>query len=474
MLAPVTESGGGSQAAPPQEQPWPGVQPKHREANRLIGSKAKHVLLYGGSRSGKTLVLMRALLMRAIYCESRHAVLRYRFNHLKGSIIYDTLPKMMDICFPGLWPKCKLDKTDWFFRVPSRDGGWSEIWFGGLDDKERTEKILGAEYSTIYFNECSQIPWTSRNMAITRLAQNSGLRLKAFYDANPPSEVHWLARLFMQKVDPDTRIQIRDKDDYASMRINPIDNLPNLPAEYIRTLESLPERMRRRFLLGEFGSAAENALWSYELLDKCRQLDGAPPEFQRIVVAVDPSGCRGEEDTRSDEVGIVVVALASDGRAYLLEDLSGRFAPHQWGRIACEAYHRHGADVIVGETNFGGAMVAEVIRGAQPQSEARIPFREVTASRGKVVRAEPIANLYEQGKVIHLGFFKELEDQLCDFTTAGFNGTRSPDRADALVWGVTALFPALTKRDLNPAFGGFANGRSPQVLGAYSRVKRKV
>ena len=212
--------------------------------------------------------------------------------------------------------------------------------------------------------------------------------------------------------------------------------------------------MRRRFLKGLFGTMAEGALWTLESLDMGRVLDGSYPELQRIVIGVDPSGCSGPEDERSDEVGIVVVGLGVDGRAYVLEDLSGRFGPggeQGWGKIVGSAFDRHGADCVVAETNFGGEMVHEVIRAARP----RTPFKKVTASRGKVVRAEPISVLYGTeeavGKVSHVGIFPKLEDQLCGFTTSGYVGDRSPDRADALIWALAELFPVLAKPEKKKA-----------------------
>lgn len=410
-------------------------------ALELLGSPARHIMLYGGARSGKTFLLVRALIVRALKHTSRHAVLRYRFNHVKASIIFDTLPKVMQLCWPDLIPHCNLDKSNWFYRLPNG----SEIWFGGLDDKDRTEKILGQEYATLYLNECSQIPWSSRNMAITRLAQKTPLALKAYYDCNPPSEMHWTCRAFVYKLDPETRVPLRDKDSYAAMLLNPLGNSANLPSEYLQELQSLPERMRRRFWLGKFGDSTENALWTYELLDRCRKMDGDLPDMQRVLISVDPSGCSGEEDKRSDEVGIVVVGLGTDQRAYVLEDLSGRMGPTEWGRVVSDAFDRHEADAVVAETNFGGAMVGEVIRASRPGSSRRIPFREVHASRGKVVRAEPIAAIYEAGKVSHVGYFSEMEDQLCAMSTAGYAGGRSPDRADALVWGLSELFPGMTR-----------------------------
>ncbi len=149
---------------------------KQKAQVELASTDATHIMAYGGSRSGKTFGFVRAVLLRGLAHKSRHAILRYRFNHIKASIILDTLPKVMELCFPGVAANCKLDKTDWYYTLPNG----SEIWFGGLDDKERTEKILGQEYSTLYLNECSQIPYASRNMAMTRLAQaQSLLRLQS-------------------------------------------------------------------------------------------------------------------------------------------------------------------------------------------------------------------------------------------------------------------------------------------------------
>lgn len=413
----------------------------------LCGSDATHIMAYGGSRSGKTFGFVRATIIRALAHKSRHAILRYRFNHIKASIILDTLPKVMELCFPGVMDRSKLDKTDWYLTLPNE----SEIWFGGLDDKERTEKILGQEYSTLYLNECSQIPWASRNMAMTRLAQNTPLRLKAYYDCNPPGMAHWTYQLFVNKRDPDRKTPVPNPDNFTSILMNPKDNEENLSASYIEELQNMSEAMRRRFLLGQFGDTSESALWSLELLDQQRILDGKIPDMVRIVVAVDPSGVSGDEDLRSDEIGIVVCGLGKDGRGYVLEDISGRMAPAMWGKAIVSAFDRHEADAVVAETNFGGAMVAEIVRSAASDRarviQTPVPFREVKASRGKIARAEPISALFEQQKISLVGRFPDLESQLEAMTTAGYIGTKSPDRADAMIWGLASLFPAMTKRD---------------------------
>ena len=406
----------------------------------MMISDAIHCALGGGARSGKTFIILRQMIVRALRSPgSRHAIFRFRFNALKQSVVLDTLPKVMALCFPGV--QVNLNKTDWFLTVP----GGSEIWFGGLDDKERTEKILGMEFATIYFNECSQIPYASVILALTRLAQKtSHLKLKVFYDFNPPSKMHWTYLLFVEKKNPMDKVVVTHPLKYGLYMINPMDNQVNLDPDYIEFLKSLPEASRKRFLYGQFADDSEGALWTVELLAQNRVLRqaGTLPDFLRICVNVDPSGCMGPEDTRSDKIGITVTALGTNGHGYLLEDLSGHYRPETWGKIACDAYDRHSADMIVGEVNYGGDMVRAVI---QAENE-NVPFTCVTATRGKVIRAQPIASLYEQNRIHHIGHFTELEDQLCSMLMSGYVGITSPDAADSAIWGFTHLFPQMTKK----------------------------
>jgi Phage terminase large subunit/Terminase RNaseH-like domain len=405
-------------------------------------------MLFGGSRSGKTFLICRAIVIRALKAPgSRHAAFRFRLNHAKASLVADTFPKVFRLCFPGL--EVTLDKQDLVFRIPSVR---SEIWIGGLDDKERTEKVLGQEFATIFLNECSQIPWASRQMAVTRLAQRvqtvwdgkpgEDLRLRMFYDCNPPDKVHWTYRFFRLKVDPETKEPLRDPGSVASMQINPRDNKQNLPAEYLSTLEGLSARMRRRFLEGEFRDARPDALFTEEVFDTWRQLELSDlPDMQRIVVSVDPSGSGDIDNSEHDAIGIVVAGLGTDGNAYCLEDLTVKAGPNTWGRVVASAYDRWGADLVVAEVNFGGAMVKQVIDTARP----RTPFKAVTASRGKAVRAEPLSSLAEQGRIRQAGQFPMLEEELCGFTTAGYTGSSSPNRADAWVWAFSELFPSIAR-----------------------------
>lgn len=409
-------------------------------------------MLRGGSRSGKTFILVRALIQRAINAPgSRHVIFRFRFNHAKTSVWSDTLPKVLKLCFPAL--RVRFDKTDFYIELPNE----SQIWIAGLDDKERVEKILGQEYATLYFNESSQIPWGSVETAMSRLAQRVELAseiaaatgrqylpLKAYFDCNPPSKLHWSYSLFRAKLKPCTKEALPNPADYAEMKVNPADNADNLPAEYFDVLASMSAAKRLRFEAGEWASEVNGALWSLEDrtapdgkpmpgIDSQRVTKDQAPQMRRIVVAVDPSGTRG--DGGGDDIGIVVAGLGIDGRGYVLADETCQLSPEGWGRRAVDLYHRWGADRIVAERNFGGDMVRFTVATA----DKRAAFKEVVASRGKAVRAEPVSALYEQGRVSHVGTFADLEDQLCNFTSSGFIGEGSPDRADALVWALTEL-----------------------------------
>lgn len=418
--------------------------PKQEAARAVLGGDATHCMLEGGSRSGKTFLHIRNVVMRALKApDSRHLVARFRFNALISSVVLDTFPKVMKLCFPAV--KYDLSKTHWYVKLPNG----SEIWFAGLDDKERTEKILGMEFVTIYLVECSQISWEAREMVLTRLAQLAmqvidgnptvPMRLRAYYDCNPPSKGHWTFRVFHQKVDPLTREPLRDPENFAVFKMNPGDNAENLSGEYLKTLEGLSGRMRRRFLDGNYGEETPGALFDEADMDAWRVLDGELPTLVRVVVAIDPSGSGDEDNADNDEIGIVVAALGSDGNAYVLEDVTVKAGPATWANIAVTAYDRHQADCVVGEVNFGGEMVRFTVQTIRP----RIPFKKVTASRGKAVRAEPFSALYEQGKVRHVGIFAKLEDELCAMSVTGYTGSGSPNRADALIWALTELFPGL-------------------------------
>ena len=195
-------------------------------------------------------------------------------------------------------------------------------------------------------------------------------------------------------------------------------------------------RLGRQELNAELLDDVEGALWSGELIEAARVRKA--PDMTRIVVAIDPATTSGED---SDETGIVVAGRGVDGHAYVLRDLSCRLSSNGWGNRAINAYREFRADRIVAEVNNGGDLVENVIRVI----DRSVSYWAVHASRGKVVRAEPISALYEQKRVHHVGLFAELETQMCSFVPDNFDG--SPDRADALVWALTEL---MVKREAVP------------------------
>lgn len=210
-----------------------------------------------------------------------------------------------------------------------------------------------------------------------------------------------------------------------------LDNAANLAPQFLTEVTRLYEgtRLGAQELDGRLIAEAPGALWTWDMIEGLR---AAPPAaLARVVVAVDPPASHGPE---ADACGIVAAGIAGDGAVYVLEDASAEgLRPHQWAGRAAAAYERHGADRVVGEVNNGGDMVEAVLRQSAPD----LAYRAVRASRAKIARAEPVAALYERGRVFHAGVFAALEEEMTGYTGAA--GEASPDRLDALVWAVTEL-----------------------------------
>jgi len=208
------------------------------------------------------------------------------------------------------------------------------------------------------------------------------------------------------------------------------DNIANLAPSFLDRMTRRYEgtRLGRQELHAELLEDVPGALWQRQHIETYR----VPriPELSRVLVGIDPAMSSGEN---ANETGIIIAGKGQDGHAYVLEDLSCRLSPDGWARRAISGYHRHRADRIVAEVNNGGDLVERVIRTV----DRSVPYRPVRASRGKAIRAEPVAALYEQGRVHHVGLFADLEDQMCAFTPDQYGG--SPDRVDALVWCLTEL-----------------------------------
>lgn len=215
-----------------------------------------------------------------------------------------------------------------------------------------------------------------------------------------------------------------------------LDNSANLAPTFIRQIMRKYEgtRLGRQEIMAEILDDIPGALWTRAVLDDCRVKKDKVPEMARVVVGVDPSGTGGPEDEGAD-IGIVVAGRGIDGHGYVTADFTCKLSPDGWGRRSVDAYHLHQADRLVAETNYGGAMVKQVIKTC----DATVAYKEVKASRGKVARAEPIAAMFEQGRIHLVGGFSELEDEMVAMTATGYVGEASPNRVDAMVWALTEL-----------------------------------
>lgn len=282
------------------------------------------------------------------------------------------------------------------------------------------DQLRGPEFDTAWVDELAKYRYARETWDMLQFTMRRGEDPRVFVSTTP-RPIPIIKEII---ADPTTVVT----------RGSTFDNAANLAPKFLAAIRDKYEgtRLGRQELEAEILDDLPGALWSRAEIDKHRVR--AAPDLRRIVVAVDPSGTKGESDD-GDSIGIVVVGKGVDGRGYVLADRSCKLSPDGWGRRAVAAYHEFGADRIVAERNFGGAMVEHVIRTV----DRRVSYKEVTASRGKAARAEPVAALYEQGKVSHVGSLAELEDQMCMFGPDGYIGEGSPDRADALVWALTEL-----------------------------------
>lgn len=293
----------------------------------------------------------------------------------------------------------------------------AEAIFRSAEDPER---LRGPNASWAWIDEgalCLPDTWP---ITIGRLREH-GVAGPAWVTTTPkPRDVrggraNWTHRVFLSAATDETTVY----------RGSTADN-PFLAREYVDSLRSqYTARLARQELDAEYLTDTPGALWTWAMLEGRRPA----PDLARVVVSIDPAVTSGEE---SDETGIVVAGLGVDGRGYVLADRSCRLSPDGWASRAVQAFDDYAADVVLAETNNGGDLVERTIKTVR----RTIPYRKVHASRGKQTRAQPVAALYEQGRVSHVDVFAELEEQLTTWTPE--DGT-SPDRLDALVWALTEL-----------------------------------
>lgn len=409
--------------------------------------QVENLLAFGPSRSGKSASICYLAITRALaFPGTSHAAFRLTLRSCHSHLMNGTFPEIMEMCHPGYLsrPDVKFNKSDGVFQFHNG----SKMFFYGLDPN-RIDTVLGAQYATAWVNECNEIDdYEIIQQLASRMADTAQMvrdgkpvfdeagepvmcRPLMVFDCNPDLKSDWEHQCFIEKKHPISGKPFREDSVLKWRRVflPREENDHNLAKGYGAALEERYEgspNMASRFLEGRWRDDNPNALFRKSMF-KYKEVN--KDFLVRIIVAVDPAGTSGNG---SDYTGIVVVGLGWDNNAYVLEDASVQGTPEQWAKKVAAMYDKWDADLVVAEKNYGGEMVEHTIRTAR----RNIPVKMVNATRGKILRAEPVQMLYLKGQVFHTDTFKELEAQMCDYKP---ETKKSPDRMDALVWGLTEL-----------------------------------
>ena len=376
----------------------------------------RYFLLTGGRGSAKSFHVSTFLLN--LTYEKGHTILFTRYTMIAAhiSIIPEFLEKI-DIL--GKHADFEITKTD----ITNKATG-SKILFRGIKTSSgnQTANLKSIQGVTTWvLDEAEELTEENTFNTIDLSIRHKSLPNRVIMVMNPSHRTHFIyKRWFEGGRQPDTTYI------HTSYRDN-IDNLSQSFIDQAAKTKVINEERYNHLFLGHWVDSVEGLLWNRALLDRLR-ID-TRPQLTRVVVAIDPASTANKN---SDETGIIVVGRDAQGHGYVLEDKSGRWTPAEWGLLATQAAKAWGADCIVAETNQGGDMVQSVIRNI----DSTVRYKGVHATKGKYTRAEPIYNLYELGRVYHVGQHPILELQMCTFNP---NEGDSPDRVDALVWGLTEV-----------------------------------
>ena len=380
---------------------------------------SRYKALYGGRGSAKSHFFAEALVLNAAENYGFRALcIREVQKSLKESakkLIEDKIQAM------GYGARFRVKHDE---IVTPGDG---VVSFTGMNQQNSQSVKSFENYSLAWVEEANTL--STRSLELLRPTIRAP-KSEIWASWNPDSAADPIDKFFRGPTPPEDAI-IR-KVTYEDNRFFP----DVLRQEMEDDRKNNPDRFAHIWL-GEYAPQAKGAIWNMANLHENRRHEA--PALKRILVAVDPAISNEE---RSDEHGIVVGGTGEDNRGYLLNDVSLHGTPKQWAERAIATYDRYDADGIVVERNQGGDMVKHTLQTVRPG----INVIEVTATRGKHVRAEPISAMYQTNQVSHVGTFPELESQMCRMTPAGYDGEGSPDRCDALVWLMTELFPSIVKR----------------------------
>lgn len=392
------------------------------EAFKGLFVPSRYKAYYGGRGSAKSHSIAAALEIKGTEKPLRILCAREIQKSIKESV-----KQLLD-------DKIRALGLDWFYQsltTEIRGKNGSQFVFAGLQAMS-VDQIKSFEgIDIVWVEEAQTVSARSLEVLIPTI-RKAGSEL--WFSWNPRNAKDPVDQLFRGEIIP---------DDAIIRRVNYDDN-PFFPEE-LETERKFDRRSKpdrySHIWLGDYEPVAIGAIWDRATLHENRRNEA--PTLGRILVSVDPAI---SAEKGSDEHGIVVGGLGEDKRGYILDDMSTSGSPRHWAERAIAAYDRYDADAIVIEKNQGGDMCRHTIESVRPG----IKIIEVHATRGKHVRAEPIAALYSLGRISHVGTFPDLEDQMCKMTAAGYEGEGSPDRCDAMVWLMTELFPSMVKKKSKP------------------------
>jgi phage terminase large subunit-like protein len=377
--------------------------------------ETRYFLITGGRGSGKSWTL--ALFLLNLTYEKGHVILFTRYTLVSAFI--SIIPEFLDkIEVMGKVNDFEVTQSEIINKLTG-----SKILFRGIKTSSgvNTANLKSiAGLSTWVIDEAEELtdPDVFDKVDLSIRAKDNFNRV--ILVMNPAYKSHWIYNDFVKKKRSDT----------TYIHTTYLDNKINLSDSFVQAAEKTKKENPARYehlFLGTWLDDADGMLWNRQIIAKTRISEA--PNLSRIIVAIDPAVTA---NMNSDETGLIVVGKDSEGFGYVLEDLSGKYSPNHWAKVANDAAFRWNADCIVAEKNQGGDMVEAVLKSQGTNHRIKL----VTATKGKYVRAEPVYSLYEQGQIYHVGNFPILESQMVTFDP---DKGKSPDRVDALVWGLTEL-----------------------------------
>ena len=388
----------------------------------------RYVVMTGGRGSGKSFALSAAMATRAQMAAGwKILYTRYTITSAADSIIPEFTEKVE---LMGLSDGFALTQKD----ITHTSTG-SELLFRGIKTSSgnQTAKLKSLQGVNVWvLDEAEELDDEDTFDTIDLSARDGRHQNLVGLCLNPSHKKHWMYRRFF--VDCGVAPGFNGvAGDVLYIHTTYEDNRRNLPASYCAIADRLKTTNRIKWdhiWAGAWLDETAGALWTWNMINDYRVAPDDVPEFERVVIPIDPAV---PATAKSDETGIVPAARGIDGHYYVLADVSLRATPLGWAKQASKQYRKYEADRVIGEVNNGGDLVENTLR----QVDREIPYKAVRASRGKIVRAEPVAALYEQGLVHHVGTFTDMETEMMTFTGAANDA--SPNRMDALVWGLAEL-----------------------------------